>query len=249
MSVLTAQTGTEALFKKGTELEFRSYGRKSPISKKLVELTTITLIVTDVKDSNSITYSYVTKKAHAATNALAGYEKRYILSRTNDKITLPQDLYITDTVYSVDMGYKGNKIERPYATAAIKGVATYVISGDISKGSFASIPKTITVEGSMLSYDMNANSVNFGFADMTKWRMEATTKGFSVGPKTKITTAAGTFECYKITAVVEVKAMGGKMETTSQMYYSPEYGVLKTEPGESDQDGGMELSKVKKGEE
>jgi|GEM_PF-5192337 len=244
---LNAQTGTEALFKKGTELEYRTYTMKMGLKRELTEVTRVTLIVTDVKDSNNVTYSYVTKQGRAAKDPSMGYEKRFVLTRQGGKVTLPMDLYMADTVYTIDMGYKGKKA-RPYATARIKGNATYVFSGSLADGSFDSYPKTVVIEGGVLGMDMNPNSVNHGHMGKSNWSVEETAKSYKMGPKTKVTTEAGTFECYKITSVAEIKAMGHKMETTTQVYYSPEYGFLKTEPGENDQNGGVELVRVKKGQ-
>ena len=245
--LLSAQTGTEALFKKGTELEYRTYMVKPNLKRELTEVTRITLIVTDVKDSNNVTYSYITKQGRAAKNPSMGYEKRFVITKQGDKVTLPMDLYMADTVYNIDVGIKGTKAKH-YATARIKGNANYVISGSIADGSFDSYPKTVVIEGGMLSMDINQASVNFGDIIKSKWEVEATAKSYKVGPKTKVKTEAGTFECYKITSVTEVKVMGHKMETTTQVFYSPEYGFLKTEPGENDQNGGVELIRVKKAE-
>src|SRR5690348_13848290 len=88
---LSAQTTANALFKKGTELEYKSHCAMFRGLGKLksYETTHFKLIVTDVKDSNNMTYSFITKKAWAVKNPSIGYEKQFVLSRSGDAILLP----------------------------------------------------------------------------------------------------------------------------------------------------------------
>ena len=245
---LKAQGVAELLFRKGTEMEYTTYGAKPSLGKeKIVEFTRITLIVTDVKDSNNVTYSYITKKGQAANDTSIGYTKKFVLTRSHDEVSIPQDLYIIDTAYLIDIGVKGRMGKRPYATTRFKTKVFVLISGSLDKGKIDFLPKTYDVDGTALYDNMDKTSPMFGVPATQKWSLQATLKSFTVGPKIRMRVTAGIFSCYKITSIVQMTTMGRTTEVTSVAYYSDEIGFLKTEAAEGKENGSVELVRLKKG--
>lgn len=106
ITLIAQSCDTSLLFKKGTELEYRSYLPKTKLfSKKsdLFEITRMTFFIDDVKDSNSTVYSYVTKKGIAANNENDKYEKKYVITCKDGRISVPADFYSIDTIYLRDI--------------------------------------------------------------------------------------------------------------------------------------------------
>ena len=247
--MVKAQSSLEALFQQGSELEYQMFGPKASLGKpKLVELSRLTLTVTHVKDSNGVTYSHITKNVRSASNPDFGFQQNFVVTRTKGFASLPQNLMNIDTVYSADMGVKGKKGGRPYATATIKGNPIMKFSVDMEK-SFEQSIKTFSIEGTVMGMEMNRSSALYGIPTAQKWSMECTIDRIEVGPKTSISTQAGTFECFKVTTYMHVKAMGQRrsMETQSAAYISTEYGFLKTDASEGQPTGSFELVRIKKG--
>lgn len=254
-----AQTGTEILFTKGAELEYRTYTSKPKGFKlELYETTNITLIVTDVKDSNNITYSYITKKGSGITNPEKDhYETKFVIARSSaGEITLPVNLYMIDTSYLSDKYSNKKKIKGYYAVAKPKETSdVHIFSVDLEKGKFSYSPKTITINfvvrdfmrsgtftpGPKGGYDLSTT------IEETKYSVTSTTNWYKIEGKTKVTTSAGSFDCYKITSNTESMVGKLRIESTSTVYYHPEIGYIKTEQADAKvQTGYIELVRVKK---
>lgn len=240
-----SQTGTEALFKTGTELEYKTT-MANPGGGNLREISRITLIVRNVTDSNNATYSYITKKVRSAKMPETGYDKNYVIHKTVDKVYLPQDLYSADTVYLADVeGIKGKNGRRAYATAEFKQQTFMALAVDFTKGKMDFEPTSYSIEGKVLQYDVNHMSSTHGYWIQKKWEIKTNVKKVSVGGKTKTKTEAGEFDCYKITAKMEVIIADMPIEFESTSYYSEKYGMIKTDPVEKAVNGGFELVRIK----
>jgi len=212
-------------------------------SVKLVETTRITLIVTDTKDSNHVTYSFVTKKAHALNDPGLGYEKKMVISKTDSTVILPAELYAADTIYLIDMGVKGKQGKKPYGTVQYNNNPSMKISGSLESGKFDLVPKTYSVSGLTIATNTDFNSAHFNMPMESGYKVDATIKKVSVGPKTSVTTPAGKFDCYKITVVTKLRMLSLEREIVGDMYFSDQYGVIKTV---SKDDAGLyELIRVK----
>jgi hypothetical protein len=242
--IASAQSTSFILFQPGVELEFLLTGPKVG-SGKPTELSRIVLKVNRVKDSSNTTYSYVTKIVRSAHMPEIGYQKDYVVRQTEGKMYFPYDLYMADTVYLADMGFKGKKGMRAYGTAKMKNPSDFVQATNLAAGKVSVEPKTFTIYGDVLKDDMNPASASFGYTVNSSWMMEITVKQMLVGAKTKVTTAAGTFECYPVTCTMEMKTMGRTFPNGSTAYCSEKYGFLKMEPGEGAAASGFELVRVK----
>ncbi len=79
------------LFKKGAMLEYKTFSPKAgPFTGgKFFEITRQTFVVDDVKDSNNIKYSYITKTGVNPVNEQLRYEKKYIITCDGNKISIP----------------------------------------------------------------------------------------------------------------------------------------------------------------
>lgn len=241
---VSAQSTTFILFQTGAELEYLLTGPKVG-SGKLTELSRITLKVNRVKDSANGTYGFVSKIVRSAHMPEIGYQKNYIVRQTEGKIYLPYDLYMADTVYMADMGFKGKRGARAYGTAKMKNPCYFVQATNLATGKISIESKTFTIYGDVLKDDMNQASATYGYTVNSSWMMEATIKQMTVGAKTKVLTAAGTFECYPVTSTIEMKAMGRTVPNGSTVYCSEKYGFLKMEPGEGSVASGFELVRIK----
>jgi hypothetical protein len=235
-------------------MEYRTFGTRPNLSQMVYyEATRITLIVTDVKDSGGVTYSYITKNATGITYPeYDHYEKKYVITREGEKMTFPMDLYIADTTYLADK-YTNLRKKSGYYTI-MKTAGNFVISGDPGTGSFSYSPKTNTTELKIRDYKLDKNmgsGSSYFTEDLTesKYSIVASLKSFKIDGKEKVKTAAGTFECYKIYGTVEAKITGiaRTFEGVSLVYYSPEIGFVKTEQEDAKvKTGYIELVRVKK---
>ena len=241
-----AQINMEVLFTKGAELEYRTYSVKAKGFKmEQYEATRITIIVTDVKDSDNITWSYITKRGTGITNPeIDHYEKRMVISRENGKITMPVDFYFIDTSYLADKYPPGNKKSKGFNVIS-KTEGNSVISGNLEKGEYLNSPKTFKTSFKIRELSLDPNSPST--INETGYTLTSTTKEYKVMGKTTITTPAGTFDCYKISGTTKVEIPGLTRETTGIIYFNPEIGILKTEQeGEKMQLGYYELARLKK---
>ena len=270
-TAMQAQTGTEILFTKGAELEYKTYSsRPKGFKFELYETTRITLIVSDVIDSNNVTYSYITKKGTGISNPEKDhYEKKLVLTRTSDNvITLPVNLYTIDTSYLADKYHDKKKMKGIHAVASPKGNDTYTLSVDLEKGKFNYSPQTIVTDLVVRDFVMQTkNNPNYDIRDVAagkqgyttspfntstdlvenRYSMTSTAKEYKVGGKTKITTPAGSFDCYKIATRTEVKIEKRTIEPSSVIYYHPEIGFIKwAQEDENIKTGGLELVRLKR---
>ena len=268
---ILAQTGTELLFTKGAELEYKTFtSRPKGFKLELYETTRITLIVTDVIDTNNITYSYITKKGTGISNPEKDhYEKKLVLTRTSDNvIKLPVNLYTIDTSYLSDKYHEKKKMKGLHAVASLKGNDTYTFSVDLEKGKFNYSPQTIVTDLVVRDFVMQTkNNPNYDIRDVaagkqgyttspfntstdlveTKYSITSTAKEYKVAGKTKITTPAGSFDCYKIVTRTELKIEKRTIEPITVIYYHPEIGFIKWEQEDSNvKTGYLELVRVKR---
>ena len=266
-----AQTGTEVFFTKGAELEYKIFSsRPKGFKLELYETTRITLIVTDVKDSNNVTYSYITKKGTGIVDPEKyHYEKKLVITRTSDNvIKLPVNLYTIDTSYLSDKYYDKKKMKGIHAVATPKGNDTYTLFVDLEKGKFNYSPQTIVTDLAVRDFMMQTkNNPNHDLRDVaagkqgyttspfntstdlveTKYSITSTVKEYKVVGKAKITTPAGSFDCYKITCRNEVKIEKKVFLQISTISYHPEIGIIKWDQEDEDvKTGYMELVRVKR---
>jgi hypothetical protein len=274
LKLFAQDCNTSLLFKKGVELEYKTY---SPASKgvfsskvKFFEITRLTFIVEDVKDSNNVIYSYITKKGVAANNEKDKYEKKYLITCSNGEISLPFDFYAPDTVYLSDV-YPKLKKKGFYTATNNKETVFYIFPLNADQNKFELSAKKLNSDVVMRDFgweqrDSKGNRVFTGghwelsnSIEETKYSMSSVLDIPHMKGKEKITTSLGSFNCDKFSVTIKStfdfpKKIGlerppgpdlnGKtIEGTGIFYFESQVGLVKTE---SSQGGYSELIRIKK---
>lgn len=239
-----AQTcNTSLLFKKGAKLEYKNY---LPLYFKSddspVEITRVTLEVTDVVTANNITTSTVIKKESSPTNKNYQFELKKSLTCDEKDISFPYDLYSPDTIYKCDAnrnvkdtgyGYGYSSVEAPYMRKIPfdlnkKTVLnSYKVNVKMSNSATKAQSQEIVVRGGRTgeySYWTTTPAKPAGSIEQV-----AEIKNIKVDGMETVSTPAGDFECYKITYDYETVSNGIKVKLKMSDYYDPAIGIIKSE--------------------
>ena len=150
---------------------------------------------------------------------------------SEDTAIVKLDMTITDT--------KEESTQLSYEMACLNG--TFYIDMDRMIGPMLSQVEGMEfeVESSQMEFPSTLNvgdvlpdasiNVKASMNGMTIINMTVIVKDRKVSAKETITTPAGTFECYVIEQTTEVQNKMMKRATTSKEWYSPEYGMIRTE--------------------
>jgi len=240
-----AQTGMEILFTKGAELEYKTTSVRptGAFKLELYEVTRIILTVTDVKDSNNITYSYITKKGKGIEDPESdNYEKNYVVTREAGTVSIPHDLFFIDTSYLKDKYPKYKKAKGYQAIAKTSGKCTLLMN--FEKGIFKYTPEVFKVDFVVRDHTSNPSVPDFS---ESKYSIIYSTKQMKVEGKTEVKTEAGSFECYKMIIPGKAEMVGLKLEFASVFYFHPQFGFIKTEQTDGKSlSGSIELVRLKK---
>jgi hypothetical protein len=261
-----AQVPTPVFFIKGAELEYKTMSSR-PVSLReleLYEVTRITLVVTDVKDSNGVKYAYVTKTGKGIKNPLHFYQKNYVLILENNKMKIPKDLVSVDTVYLSDRYPELKKGEGYYSTVEFNNT-DYAVSDltNISTGTFQFSngaeeikvkSREFIVEGQGYKRQAGDQIYFGGILRPMDYTMTVSTKEVKNTGKTKLKTKAGSFDCYKLEIEAKVKIKGAGLiasllnrEVNTVVYYDPAIGIIKSEDNSGkSQTGWVELVRIKR---
>lgn len=249
----TAQTGTEILFKRGAELEYKTMSaRAKGFKMEPYEITRITLTVDNVVDSNDATYSFITKRGRGIEKPDRDfYEKKMIVVKYEDRIVLPADLYAVDTSYLADK-YPAVKKAKGY-TAVMKMSGKIYIRTDAEMGKLEYFPKTMEPEfiirDVVMTTPAGAKSVTDNYESLQeyKYKIKITIGDLKFEPQMeKVKTAAGTFDCYVMRSKSVLDGMGRKFEQESLVYFHPRLGFVKTEQVDAKvKTGSLELVRLK----
>lgn len=265
-----AQSPDHIYFTKGAELEYRNYSsRPAGFTKlELYEVTRIKLTVTDVKDSNGVKYSFITKTGTSVNMPRVNfYERKFVLRQENNLIRIPKDLITPDTVYMCDRYPEAQEKETWYAVTKMKTSNDLVIdllkeqSGEIKLSAESEEVDVFTKEFMISSPNQKRKpgevEVFYGGTRGTlhnrDYTMQISDMKMTNEGQTKIKTPAGNFTCYKLSSSSKVKMKGAgvlslaKINASSVVYYAPGIGILKTEDESGKQQTGyVELYKIKK---
>jgi hypothetical protein len=228
-----AQNDASILFTKGAELEYQTSTMPLPKKEIKLEITHISLSVTDVRDSNNIVYSYITKKGTGIIKPNSHYEKRYVLKKEDGKLMIPIDLFTVDTFYLADKYV--SKDEKGFHTASRLKTSNYY-SIDLTKNVFDCSPKSVTTDAAiryylhepMFVWRNDKWEVNHGEVPKSLESMQfsyTTSINCKIGDKASVNTKAGDFDCYKLMITLKMPSA----EVTEIMYYTPEFGLIKME--------------------
>jgi hypothetical protein len=255
------------LFTKGAELEYKTFSSKPTgfMKLELYEVTRITLTVTDVKDSNGVKYSYITKTGKAIERPEQNsYEKKYIIRQEDNKMKIPKDLFSVDTVYLSDRYPELRKGSGYHAVMNMKDDNYMVLDLDSNASGIFSYSSTseeidvksreFIVEGQQSKRQAGDQIYYGGTLRTNDYTIHISSIGIKNEGETKFKVKAGSFKCFKLSTTSKIKIKGAgllaalmKSETTAVVYYSPELGILKTEDTNGkNQTGYMELVRVKR---
>lgn len=235
LSIFAQDCNTSLLFKKGAELSYKTYqGLGGFLKLEYTETTQLTFSVRDVKDSNNIKYSYITKTGTNPKSPNQKYEKNYILTCDGNKISIPAGFYIVDTVYMSNV-FTGSKDKGFFSTSTFNETYQYTFPLNFDKTSLEPPFAKSNVVAKMRSYDRTPEGVsggNFtGHISESTITVEATIEKYEADGTEMITVPAGNYKCNKIVTTLETTSSMVKRTTnsTSNIYYSQEAGIVKTE--------------------
>ena len=135
--------------------------------------------------------------------------------KDNLQSTLDYKIMCKDGVFMVDM----STMLDPEQTKEYQG-ADIIVDGD-----FLELPSVLTVGQSLNGGVLN---VKIGSEEVTMLTIKVTVSNRKVEAKEKITTPAGTFECYKISFDIETRFIF-KIKMTVKEWYSKGVGMVRTE--------------------
>ncbi len=224
-----AQTcGSHALMKKGAKLEYMVYAmgfKDSKASKLIFE-------VADVTDK----YSTIIKKGIGIRDAQNDqYTKTLQLQCDGKALLIPFDFYTADTLWFND-GYSypdkrhvfftaNAPLNDPNAHYSIPLVLDGVTSLPATNKPF----KQLTTKAALFSSQAASDWKKLpGESDIytQDYELVTTIKEVKIGGKEKITTAAGTFDCYIININCDVQAYGLSLVAKISMDYNPKVGLV-----------------------
>jgi len=250
--------GSNALMKKGAQLEYMVYspGYKDEKSLKM------TFEVTDVADSAGSTFSTIVKKGFGIKDAAKDqYMKTIRLQCDGKNLLIPFDFYSADTTWFNDgtptiinrhLFYTGNApIEDPNAHYTIPLVLEGAGSLPIAT---KQVKQFFTKTGELPAQGTDGWKKLKGESGIWVKDFEMLTiiKAIKVEGKEKVTTAAGTFDCYIINVDCDFQFNGANMVNKYAMRYNPEVGLVRMEidmfsgKRKIGRSGSVELTGVKK---
>jgi hypothetical protein len=225
-----------ALMKAGTRLEYL-LTMPGMIKKDPTELQ-LNLTVNRVVDSAGVFYSEITKEGASMKVEKDRYRRQLTLECDGKNIMIPFDFYQPDTVFTSDiMG--GNRSRGVYsATEPLKdNFFSYIIP--LALEGISALPES---DVKVVKQTSTLRPMNGGKTTMTTyWKMLSVT----VAGKDKISTAAGTFDCFKVLAKCQVE-LHRDFPVTIVMYINNEVGLVRSRTQSEFPMAEIELVKVKK---
>lgn len=226
-----------ALMKQGTRLEYL-LTMPGMMKREPTEML-LNFTVNRAVDSAGAYYSEITKEGGSAKVEKDKYKRQLTLECDGKNIMIPFDFYQPDTMYVTDiMG--GNRSRGVYsATEPLKdNFFSYIIP--LAMEGITALPESDVKV--VKQYSWVRGMQGGGKSKMTTyWKMLSVT----VAGKDKISTAAGTFECYKVLAKCTVE-LGRDFPITIVMYINPEVGLVRSRTQSEFPMAEIELVKVKK---
>lgn len=246
LSIVTAQDSSSfKLQKPNLILEYQTYDPELANFGKIKQYHPSTRLVYTVrsteKDSAGNVVVNLTKQGFAFnTEKQFSWETKEQLSFSKDNIFFPAGFYISDTtflcdykrnappyqkrpmVYSV-MKFENQKMPFPFSMQKDEQLPFYniAISGRINDPDIANMDAFVSGKRSSNASSKASAKLNakLNFSIVVR----------KVIGKTKVTTPAGVFECYKILEVLELDRRNNP-RAEHYVYLSPEYGIVKIEP-------------------
>jgi hypothetical protein len=254
---LNAQNNTSILFKKGAELEYKSYDLKTgTFSKnKYFEITRLIYTVQDVRDSNNIKYSYITKKGINPNDEKLTYEKKYVITSDGKNISIPIDFYGIDTIYFSNRYPTVTRDKGIASSNVFVGKCIYNFPTNFTKDKFDVIGTSVTLNNKIRDYETPSSGpggIQGPIGETTtrivehNREMDMTIKKFDTKGVENMSTTGGTYECNTIAIVTDLGLRKGLALNTT-LYYNTEVGLVKSETQVSKyMVGYTELVRVKK---
>jgi hypothetical protein len=229
------QCNQHALMRQGTRLE---YLISSPSFKKEPTETRLSLTVSRVVDSAGGSYSEIIKEGASEKVEKDRYRRQFTIECDGKNIMIPFDFYNPDTIF-VSQVMGGNRSRGVLsATEPLRdNFFSYIIP--LALEGISSLPES---DVKVIKQNVTVRPLGGGKSTMTYyWKMLNVT----VTGKEKISTAAGTFDCFKVLAKCTVE-VGRDFPVTLIMYISNEVGLVRSRTQSEFPGAETELVKVKK---
>jgi hypothetical protein len=246
------QCNQHALMKPGTELEYKV---SLPINPRNPVELHVLLTVSGVKDSTGTMYSEIIKKGGGNKNEKDRYSRQITLECDGKNLKIPFDLYTPDTVFMSEI-YKPKASRGFYAAnEPIKDdFFSYLVP--LSLEGVTELPesgvKVVKQKTTVRDFNQGPSWEVAGAPSQSQAGIIRNTVEYywkilkiKVAGKEKITTPAGTFDCYKIMADCEME-FGRTIKATLIMYFNNEVGLVKSRAQSQFPMAETELVKVKK---
>ena len=261
MAINGQDCATSLLFKKGAELEYKTFAPAGGLFSKgdFFEITRLTFAVLDVKDSNNVRYSFIIKTGVNPKDDKQRYQKNYVISCDGNKISIPFDFYTADTVYFSNVYPKVTRDKGIYSSTAYRGKCIYNFPVDFEKNKFEMTGSPVLMNMKVRDYEMgftqqngsggirSAGPENTGRIVENTYDIDISIKKSETKGKETVTVAGGTYECFKIVLTTDGEMFGRKINTNSVLFYNPEVGFVKSESQQAKSKSGYtELVRIKK---
>ena len=252
---VNAQDCAESLlFKKGTELEYKTYMPKQvgfSASLDFTESTRLLYKIEDVRDSIGNKYSYITKKGTNPEDESRCYFKKYILVCNGKDIVFPFDFYGVDTIFFSNK-YPGIYTDKViYSAEFIDSGVTFSFPLDLEKGKVGYYSGKIRTTLVTRDYPRDRDGSIASLPRESISHPEATITSAEIGEKSKNQSPIGMLDTYKI--VFNIDNFYGKTKIPFHYIYdyNSKLGLIKTElisefMKKRAKAGYMELVRVKK---
>jgi hypothetical protein len=233
LSLHAQDCSTAALFQKGKVLTYKTQQMILGIFKnKYIELTRLTYTVDDVKDSNNVKYSYITKTGVNPQNDKQQYKKAYVVTCNGKMVNIPVDFYSTDTVFLSNM-YPDTRDKGVYSAVETMGNVTYAFPLNTTVDKPALPTGEVKIAGKMRLFMPNTNPKMANLPErLQEYKINGslTVKTVEVAGEETVKTEAGSYPCIKIKMSNEVKGLpeGGNFGS-GIVLYNATMGVVRTE--------------------
>ena len=250
--------GSSALMKKGAQLEYMVYspGYRNDKALRMV------YEVANVTDSAGGTYSTIIKKGYGIKDEMNDhYEKTIRLQCDGKNLLIPFDFYSADTTWFNDatssiikrhLFYTGNApLQDPNANYLIPLVLEGVTSLPVAT---KQVNLIFTQTGELPTQGTDGWHKLKGESGIwfKQYEMLTIFKDIKVEGKEKVTTAAGTFDCYIIGVDGDFQFNGASLVSKYTIHYNAEVGLVRMEMDlfsgkrKIGKSGSVELVSVKK---
>jgi len=240
---------SHALMRKGSRLEYVTYATGAHGNFKMARTV---FEVLQVMDSAGSRYSSIVKRGIAVNDTSDHYEKPIVLKCDGKNLLFPGNFFGADTTYLCDIYPTVKKRGYYLALTPIQQVITNIIPLQLDGVTKLPVGATqveqkLTFRNFPVSEQPEEQRLE-GPLEVTERNATFIIKDIRVEGKKTITTAAGSFTCYKVVVDSDYLMDSHPIGSKFVMYFNNEVGLVKVVSEVDDKDnkgGSVELVSVK----